>query len=30
MSIRNTVESMDFKKPRTVANDRDDPEILLQ
>ena len=30
MSVHDTVESIDFKKPRTVADDRGDPETLLQ
>jgi hypothetical protein len=30
MSVRNTVESIDFKKPRTAAADHGDPETLLQ
>jgi len=30
MSVRNNVESIDFKKPRVVADDHGDPEILLQ
>jgi len=29
VSVRNTVESIDFKQPRTVAGDHGDPEILL-
>jgi len=30
MSVRNTVESIDFEKPRAVADDEGDPETLLQ
>jgi hypothetical protein len=30
MSVRNTVESIDFKQPRTIAGDHGDPETLLQ
>ena len=30
MSVRNTVESIDVRKPCTVADDHGDPETLLQ
>jgi hypothetical protein len=30
MSVRNTVETIDFEKPRAVADDHGDPMIRLQ